>query len=224
VIQPTKAILGLGASATSHYIKRLDIKLQRKGKTFDDQNIEIVYTDFAKINQFLPDNDAELSRALLPYLNQLMSQNIGHLLIPNITLHEHLDRMIKENPQYNFSISHPLELTFQYLRKHKIGSVYILGTMYTMNNPYIIGYFEARDIKIIKPPIEIQNQIEQLRKDNFNGTKDPDRLRDIISSLNNSILPILACTELSTLNIDNTLIDMAELQIEHFIDFMSMTK
>jgi aspartate racemase len=87
-------ILGLGTSSTLHYVDELNKKFLQKFGGYSTCPFIMVNTNFNTINPFLPDQEIDLYKNLLPYLYFIEQISIKHLLVPNITIHEVLDKMM----------------------------------------------------------------------------------------------------------------------------------
>jgi len=212
-----KGILGLGRVSTTYYFNEIQRRYQLQHDEFSTCELLLYQIDFQKINPFLPDNFKNLIPKIESYFTQISKMEISHLLVPNITLHETLDKI-----HLPFEIYHPIELTLKYLDENSISEIYIFGTLYTMNGTYISEKFAQKAVKILKPNDANQNWIDAFRKAVYNETQTVDEVlyfRQLIQKYSKKSPVLLACTELSVFSPkDNpACIDMAELQIEAFL-------
>lgn len=215
-------ILGLGAASTAFYIEQLNLQY---GKIFGNETtcpFVLVNTDFAQINQNLPNNFKILKGILSPYLHYFEKIEIDCLLIPNITLHETIDMLISEH-DFSFKIIHPITLAINHLQKHSIRNVTILGSHYTMTADYMPRYLREGNININHLPTATQKSIDEIRKKIFyNNEQLREELMSYINNINISSKPIIACTELSqTLISTENLVDLAQLQIKEAINIIT---
>jgi aspartate racemase len=171
----TKGMLGLGVYSTMHYYQR--INEFTKLKTGKEDNVEflILNTNFRLINQYLPDKFEQIRKYLLPYLDKINELGIELLIVPNITIHQHLDRILKEKRDYNYKLSHPILATIECLNKKGINAIYVLGTMFTMNNVYIKQVFNDHNIETLDVPNKVQEKVDELRKQVYLGKNNYDQ-------------------------------------------------
>ncbi len=184
---PKLAILKLGKYSTQFYLQRLS-----------QLNIKLIETDFKLINANLPNNFAQLELLLRPYLEALIEdKSISRILIPNITLHETLDKLYSDFP---LPYVHPIKDTIEEIKQHKHNEVILIGSLYSMNAPYIQDYFAKHSIKVLKPSEKEQLFIDNYRKKIYAGAAtefDNIIFNDILYKYQKKTSIIIACTELS---------------------------
>ncbi|KIA84617.1 hypothetical protein OA84_03685 [Kaistella solincola] len=212
-----KGILGLGRVSTTYYFNEIQRRYQLLHDEFSTCELLLYQIDFQEINPFLPNNFENLIPKIESYLAQISKMGISHLLVPNITLHETLDKI-----DFPFEIYHPVDLAFNYLTEKAISEIYIFGTFYTMNGRYICEKFAQKAVKSLKPNRADQTWLDTFRKAVYNETQTADEVKhfqNLIEKYTTKSPVLLACTELSVFSPKDNLrcIDMAELQI---IDFL----
>ncbi|QYS86201.1 aspartate/glutamate racemase family protein [Flavobacterium oreochromis] len=214
-------ILGLGSFSTLHYIEELNNKSLEKFGGYNTCPFIMINTNFNQINTYLPDQETELIKNLLPYLYSLTLLNIEYLIIPNITIHRVLDKILKTH-NFNFTIIHPIKLLLHKLLEKSITEVIILGSLYTMQGTYIQNLLQQNGITSIKLNKEYQKKIDNLRKLIYTTqNKNTSLLEEIIQKYPNTYF-ILACTELSILKYKNPhIIDLSDLQISKTIKLVN---
>ena len=183
----TLAVLKLGKLSTQFYLKQLrQLKLS------------LIDTNFELINANLPNNFTQLESLLRPYLSQLLNDNsIDSILVPNITLHETLDRLHADFP---LPYIHPVKTTIEAVKQHGYNDVMLMGSWYSMNAPYIQNSFERHNINVLKPTDDEQTTIDNYRKKIYAGsaTQCDNRLfSNLLSKYQRQVAVIIACTELS---------------------------
>ena len=209
-------ILRLGSKSTLFYINELNTILN-KDASRDTYSVKIVDTDFTTINNLLPNPSKELDEIIRNYINELCKVNIKTILIPNITLHETIDRL-----KIDAHIAHPLHSTISEIKKHKQKEIVLFGSSYTMQSNYIKSIFDNNNIKTLLPSIEDMQHIDDIRKQVYMETITEDLRESFHLTIkkytkNKSI--VIACTELSLLipkkNIN--VFDMALIQINEAV-------
>ena len=211
-----KGILGLGSFSTQYYLGEIQRKFNERNEEFSTCPYLLYQIDFQQINPFLPDQFSTLKPKIEVVLNEIYKLGISDLLVPNITLHETLDKI--ESPVKLF---HPVSLTIDDL-KNRISKITLFGTLYTMNSDYLKEKFSENNIEIILPSEADQIWLDNFRKTVFDQSQTSNKIetyQDLIKkySVENSV--VIACTELSVfaLKNDSNCIDMADLQIEEFL-------
>ncbi|SFI28944.1 aspartate/glutamate racemase family protein [Halpernia frigidisoli] len=212
-----KGILGLGAFSTQYYLGEIQRKFKVRNKEFSTCPYLLYQIDFQEINPFLPNQFAVLKPKIESVLNEILSLGISELLVPNITLHETLDKI--ESP---LKLFHPVKLTIDYLVKNKISKITLFGTLYTMNSDYLKEKFSENNIELILPSEEHQIWLDNFRKKVFDQIQtqiEIETYQNLIIEYSVQNPVVIACTELSVfaLKNDSKCIDMADLQIEEFL-------
>lgn len=216
-------ILGLGARSTEYYIQQQNSKYHKFKGDYHTFPFLLFNIDFNDINPYLPNNFEALIPRLENYIKELEKLPITFLIVPNITLHEALDKL-----ESDMSIIHPLTLTIQQLQNKNIKSAMIVGSKYTMSSNYLRSYLEKINVEVLYPSEDEQIEIDNFRKlvYAYNETeRDIIEFQKLIDHFASNATVIIACTELSifTNEIKDNLniIDMADLQIQKALALMS---
>jgi|TARA_R100000789_G_C3005459_1_gene149938 aspartate racemase len=213
-------ILGLGVRSTSYYTNLLHQKMHEKYggyHTFPYLNYQINFND---INPFLPNQFDVLLPHLEKHIVNLKNLNLDKWLVPNITLHEALDKI-----NHGLSLFHPLELAIQNCLKNNIQNVVVFGTNYTMQSNYMKSYFEKESIIVHKATKNEMILIDELRTKIYQSKDKKDDIKNyqkLIENYTKNAHVIIACTELSLLSkeIKSTkIIDLAQLQINEAFNY-----
>ena len=144
---------------------------------------------------------------------------VQQLLIPNITLHETIDRLpITKN------VLHPVSLSVKKMKENNWTKVVLFGSLFSMQAPYIKNQLLANGIEVILPSPEDMQFIDHVRKQIYSETETSELIEKyhrIIHKYTAKHPVILSCTELSILKPkDNSnLLDMADVQIEEAIKY-----
>ncbi|WP_299247820.1 aspartate/glutamate racemase family protein [uncultured Lacinutrix sp.] len=216
----TLGLLGLGSFSTLFYIKELNALYNAKHGGFSTCPFKMLNVDFNAINNLLPNTSKALDTIVKDSLNKLQNLQIDTIVVPNITLHETIDRLnIRTN------LIHPIEETISRIKESKHANVTIFGTLYTMQSNYITSKFTAQNITILQASKEDMQQIDDLRIAIYNGKETEAQLvifNKLINKYTKNGIVVLACTELSVAyNIKNSLVyDMARIQILKSINLL----
>lgn len=214
-------ILELGLDSTAYYIQLFNTRIGHKNINSSDY-LTVVSTNFDKINNLLPYASADLDAIIKKHLQELASLKIKGIIIPNITLHETIDKLWS-SLNFDIPIAHPLFGTIKRMQKANEKSAILLGSKYTMNANYIAETFKNSGIKILKPTEEQQDFIDFVRVEVYQK-KDTKKLLKKFNNLVASFLKespvILACTELSIANtiLDVNLFDFVTIQVDDLIN------
>ena len=214
MIKTKLALLGLGSRTTSFYLKQLNNMYNREKGGYSTCPLLLLNADFNKMNSLLPNVSEKLDAAVSQYTDQINNLNVDYLLIPNITLHETIDRLnISQN------ILHPVHLSIKKIKENKWKKVVLFGSLFSMKSDYIKNQFIANDIEVILPNEEDMLFIDEVRKHIYNEIETDDLIRkyhSIIHKYTEENPVILSCTELSILKPkgNKRLLDMAEIQME----------
>lgn len=191
-------------------------------KILQQSNISYTSIDcnFNEINKHLPNNYKKLE----PLLNRLTvsayDQGVRTLLLPNITLHN----VFYLFPHWlnGIELYDPFE---QYRTPPSKRKVYILGSRHI----HLSSVFNERFNNMnLSPQIlsdEIRETVDTIRLNAYHSgysQNDAITLSDITHRLSQTHPVIIACSELSLslaphLTYSNQIIDLASIQIEHFI-------
>ncbi len=212
-------ILQAGALSTDYYTQ----KLRNYYKPIAETSIPWILeeTDFEAINKLLPYPSRQLDSLIYEHLKALKIKGVEAILIPNITLHETVDRLDIQTP-----IVHPVHLTIAELKKHNADKICLFGSLYTMQSEYIRDPFQTNNIETTLPSSEDMQTIDDYRKIVYNGTENLKSRQEYQNILAKYLLQhpvVIACTELSMAS-DNgnpLVFDMAEIQIATCVDIIS---
>ena len=213
-------MLGLGSFSTLFYIKELNALYNAKHGGFSTCPFKMLNVDFDTINNLLPNTSKALDAIVKDNLNKLKALEIDTIVVPNITLHETIDRLSIEA-----NIIHPIDETISNVKENKHTSVTIFGTLYTMQSNYITSKFIAENINVLQASKEDQQQIDDLRIAVYNGKEAQKQLEifnELINKYTKNGVVVLACTELSVAyNIKNNRVyDMARIQIKKSVNLL----
>lgn len=212
-------VLGLGNRSTLFYINALNTAFNNQKKGYSTFPFVLYNTNFDGINPYLPNNFNKLLPVLSEVIASLVTLPITHLLIPNITIHEAIDRL-----SIDLKLLHPLALCVTVLKQKNETSAVVFGTQYTMTSPYLTNYFASEGIQIHSPSEKDRIFIDQFRQKVYsNSETEADKISylKLLKSYSAKTNIILACTELSVLydNYDSlNVIDLATLQIEEALN------
>jgi aspartate racemase len=206
-------MLGLGSRSTLFYIKELNRHYNQKIGGYSTCPFLLLNTNFDTINSLLPNTSQELDILVQAPLNKLEQMDIKHMLIPNITLHETIDRLVIEK-----NIIHPIYLTVSKIKQNKWSKIVLFGSLYTMKSDYIPSIFNANGIEIELPTQEDLLFIDKVRKRIYTNRETDEFIAKyhlLIKKYTEKNPVVLACTELSIFNPtnNNNLLDMAQVQI-----------
>lgn len=215
MISKTIGILGLGSYSTLFYIEELNASYNKKHKGFSTCPFKMLNTDFDRINNLLPNVSKELDRIVTTYLDQLIDLGISSILVPNITLHETIDRL-----ELKTQIIHPIYCTLSDVEQKNHKKVVLVGSKYTMESDYIKSIFTAKNIEILLPSEEEMLFIDHIRKQVYQKSESKellDEFNGIINKYTENHAVVIACTELSVALSDekDNIFDMARIQISH---------
>ncbi len=207
------AILGLGSRSTTFYIHELNRLFNQRHGGYSTFPFKLLNTNFNKINPLLPNTSSALDKVMQTYLSALEKWDSQNILIPNITLHETIDRLKVSTP-----IIHPIQLIIQELQNQKINQIVILGSLYSMQSNYISSKLTTIGIKVTLPKDDEMKFLDSFRKnvyDSLETTSDIKKYHDIILKYQELSTVVIACTELSIHCPKNTsnVLDLATLQI-----------
>ncbi|WP_033958877.1 aspartate/glutamate racemase family protein [Psychroserpens jangbogonensis] len=211
-------ILGLGERSTQYYVNTLHNKFHEKLGDFHTFPFLMYQIDFNLINPFLPNQFDKLIPELTNTLNEISKFEVEQYLIPNITLHETLDKIA-----HNLNIVHPIQLTIAYCKANDINTIVLFGSQYTMTSNYISDALKAEGINTKRPTAEEQIDIDNFRKKVYNNSdldSDFRNYQNLIQLYSKDYLVVTACTELSLCHnqLDHPkVIDMALLQIQQVL-------
>jgi aspartate racemase len=207
-------VLGLGSYSTLFYIKTLNAMYNKKYGGFSTCPFKLLNVDFDAINKLLPNTSNALDTIVKTHLNTLDALKVDNILVPNITLHETIDRL-----QIKTNVIHAIQETISKIKGNNHVNVTIFGTLYTMQSNYLTSQFTAQNINIVKASDADMQLIDNLRIAVYNGDANPKQLNifnDLLNKYTKNGIVVLACTELSVINTSNSKLvyDMARIQIQ----------
>jgi len=211
-------ILGLGERSTQYYTSVLHKKYHEKHGNYHTFPFLMYQIDFNTINSFLPNQFEILVPETTKILNSISKFNASQYLIPNITLHETIDKI-----DHQLNIVHPIQIAINHCRIKNIDKVVLFGSRYTMSSNYISKTLKTKGITTIKPSNEDQLLIDNFRTKTYNNTDteaDFKVYNHLIQNHTNLYPVITACTELSLHHekLNNLkVIDLALLQIDNVL-------
>ncbi|MEQ3664485.1 aspartate/glutamate racemase family protein [Olleya sp.] len=210
----TLGVLGLGSYSTLFYIKTLNAMYNKKYGGFSTCPFKLLNVDFDAINKLLPNTSNALDTIVKTHLNTLDALKVDNILVPNITLHETIDRL-----QIKTNVIHAIQETISKIKGNNHVNVTIFGTLYTMQSNYLTSQFTAQSINIVKASDADMQLIDNLRIAVYNGDANPKQLNifnDLLIKYTKNGIVVLACTELSVINTSNSKLvyDMARIQIQ----------
>ncbi len=215
----------LGGGATRFYLDQLKQLYQA---THGNKNLApIVQTpvDFEQINAFLPDRFIQLTPLLETLFLDIEQNGADLILIPNITLHAAVDRLALTE-QTRQKIIHPIHVGIEKLKEEQIRQITLVGTRHTMQSTLIAQYFDRQGIDVLPCATEDIETLDRIRLEVFNKgfskamTDMTEEMNNVLSGYGNIVI---ACTELSILNIEhdtNSHFDLARLQIDKAIQLV----
>lgn len=214
MVKTRLAILGLGSRSTLYYLKELNRLYNTKKGGYSTCPFILLNTDFEKINPLLPNTSAQLDTVLRDYFKEINTLDITQIVVPNITLHETIDRI-----DITKKILHPLHLSVSKIRENNLEKVVLFGSLHSMNSSYIRSYFELNSIEVVLPSHKDMLFLDEVRKYIYNETETTEIIKNyhlLIKRYTASYTVLLCCTELSIVKpLDQTnLIDMVQIQIE----------
>lgn len=205
-------LMGLARRATDFYLQHVP---------HDRAHLQLIKLDFDNdINPYLPSNELMLDGKLRTELEKF--DDVTCILIPNITLHETLDR-IDPNGEH-FPVVHAVRETIAELKSQGVSRVTLFGSLHTMNAQLLIEQFEANSIQCHRPSEEDQQRIDSLRQSVYAGAESEDDLEQfqkLLKTYNNAPV-VLACTELSLIaSAEQGVVDMARVSIQRALDLVN---
>ena len=213
-------LLSLGSRSVQFYNEQIHTLYNEEKSLNSHLSLKIITSDFGTINSHLPNQFEYLEPLLQKNIDVAVKEKVSVLIIPNITLHETLDRLAKNNNIPVIKIAHPLEATVKKLHASNITTVVVIGSAYTSHCDWINSYFALHNINTIPMSKEHAQQIDLIRQRTYTETetkKDHEDYNNLIDHYQNQAPVVIACTELSILIDDlykKTIFDMARIQIQ----------
>lgn len=213
----TIGILGLGKLSTLFYIKELNAAYTNKNSERNTFPYKLLNTNFDKINNLLPTPSKELDRIVKNYLDEIIGLDINTLLVPNITLHETIDRL-----KFKTKIIHPIHDTISEIKKQAYKKMVLFGSIHTMKSNYIKSNFAENEIEVLLPSKKDMLFIDDVRKQVYQKKETNDLLDNfnlMIKKYAKKNAVVIACTELSLASTNRNLevFDMARVQINQAV-------
>ncbi|QGK75243.1 aspartate/glutamate racemase family protein [Flavobacterium sp. SLB02] len=207
-------ILGLGSRSTLFYIKELNRLYHNKKSGYSTCPFKLWNANFDVLNNLLPQPSKKLTVLVDNYLAELQPLQVDAILIPNITLHETIDKL-----SIIPKIIHPVHLTIAKLKEDGFNEIVLMGSLHTMESNYLKAAFNKQCIAVVLPDAEERLIIEGVRKHIYWETESEELLKEfanVIKKYSTNYAVVLACTELSvawdTLGVN--VFDMSRIQIE----------
>ncbi len=126
------ALLGLGERSTAFYLQELNRYYQQYYGNDSTCPLVLLNTDFSEFNPYLPNQFDMLEQRLSYYLHEVTALGVESVLIPNITLHETYDRLIKNTNNHIAKCIHPIELAITELQKAQHTNIVLFASAYSM--------------------------------------------------------------------------------------------
>lgn len=213
-------ILGLGSRSTIFYIKELNRLYHQKKGGYSTCPFKLWNADFDTVNNLLPETSEELESLVKEYFIELQKLNVDAVLIPNITLHQTVDKL-SGLPK----IIHPVNLTVAKLKEQGRAEIVLFGSLYMMESDYLKAAFSESLITIFLPSETDRIIIEAVRKQIYWETETEELLNEyaaIIEKYTASYAVVLACTELSVAwnTANSRVFDMSRIQLENAVKNM----
>jgi len=214
-------LLGLGSQSTRFYIRLINDRYNALHGGYSTCPFVMLNVDFDRINPFLPDDLERLEPVVLDVLREARSLGIGRLIIPNITLHDAVDRVLEQSGE-PLHIVHPVELAAAAIRAAGHHKVTVLGTRHTMRPGPLWDAFQRQGIELQAPEEMYQEHMEELRNLMFEGKEatGPTMAFQYMLWAMKVKPALVACTELSMAlpePVAEGVFDMARIQIEEAI-------
>ncbi|MBF4485846.1 aspartate/glutamate racemase family protein [Flavobacterium sp. CSZ] len=207
-------ILGLGSRSTLFYIKELNRLYHNKKSRYSTCPFKLWNANFDVLNNLLPQPSKKLTVLVDNYLAELQPLQVDAILIPNITLHETIDKL-----SIIPKIIHPVHLTIAKLKGDGFNEIVLMGSLHTMESNYLKAAFNKQSIAVVLPNAEERLVIDDVRKHIYWETESEELLKEfanVIKKYSTNYAVVLACTELSvawdTLGVN--VFDMSRIQIE----------
>jgi aspartate racemase len=206
------AILGLGSRSTTFYISELNRVFNQIKGGYSTCPLILLNTNFDTINSLLPNTSKPLDTITQHFIHEIKKLDIEHILIPNITLHETVDRLVVHK-----NIIHPIHLVVSKIKQNQWTKVVLFGSMHSMQSTYIRSHFSSNNIEIELPSQKDMLFIDEVRKRIYSETETEELINNyhvLIEKYTKNYPVVLACTELSIFKPTNkNLLDMAQVQI-----------
>lgn len=209
-------VLGLGSQSTVHFIDRLNKLYNYQNGDFSTCPFVMLNADFNQINPYLPNDFEKLIPILTSKLMELNELGVSRIAVPNITIHETIDQL---DPILQSTIIHPLKLGREIAGNSKKTKVLILGTRYTMQSNYVLPFFRKMEsIQLNEYQLET---IDSIRKKVYEAGHTEllqQELEECIKNVvNDEVLIVVACTELSLIANNTDWLDLLEVQVQESI-------
>ena len=184
------SVLGLGLKSSLWYLERIHVAYAHS----PDQTapVHVNWVDFSSINAHLPDAWEHLLPEVERVMQEFAEGSNGALLVPNITLHQALDRI--DGP-WSSRLIHALDLPEGQGRQ---AAVY--GTRHTHRLGHVSNALQKSGWKVVPVSEHATGLADQVRTSAYAGGTDPAVLRAFASELvrtSATATPVIACTELS---------------------------
>ena len=215
-------ILGLGNRSTLYYLNSLNQHYNELNGGYSTCPYLLLNVDFNTINPFLPNQFQNIIPPFTKYIEQLLKLGAQKILIPNITLHEALDKIEVFDKDL---FIHPLHLLKKEILLRKEKTTVLIGTRHSMNNPYFNSFINNEGLQIYTLESQDQLLVDEFRTAIYHNSESEsliNRFESLLSKLEKQYTIIVACTEISAfyktrkVNYKNTL-DLALMQIKEAV-------
>lgn len=160
--------------------------------------MSVHWLDFNRVNPYLPDQFESLNGPLMEAFDELRQSGATRVLVPNITIHQALDRL-----EIGLPLIHALDM--ESVEEPPVvpnGRALVLGTPYTMQSGYLAAALQRVGLRPEAPEPAEQQWLDEVRNRVYAGLRldnDRDQLAHFIVRASADCLPVIACTELSIL-------------------------
>lgn len=210
-------LLALGSRTNLFYLRLINDFFQSNKDSDSVFSVVVKKLDFDNINKFLPDRFTELEAIMSEQLTK--TSEYDKVIIPNITLHETVDR-IHEKTNVNYPVVHPIQLLVPQLIADNCTQIKLVSSKYGMDSDYLKSYFFRNNIDVIIPTQDEQIIIDDFRNKVYGFCETSDDVNQYLSLLSDYQQDsdvVIACTELSLMapSYANNLYDMSRVQIDY---------
>ena len=213
-------LLGLGSFTTQLYLRLLNQFYSEVHGGFSTCPLIMLNANFEHINNYLPNKFDKLIPVTEKYITELNKQSIRCMVVPNITLHETIDRISLPS---GINLIHPIMETIMMVKQDNVREVILMGTKHTMNSDYIKNHFENQGITVSLPNEDDQTKIDQLRQDIYRGKESKLQryeFNDLCEQYSLNAPVVLSCTELSIVKLSPqvSIYDMVKIQVKRALE------
>ncbi len=217
-------VLGLGSRSTLYYLEQLNRNYNQLNGGYSTCPVKLLNADFDEINPYLPSQFSILKPVVKHYLEMLNEMGVERIVVPNITLHETIDRL-ELGHELKEKLIHPVKEVITELQNRKSSKVCIFGSYYTMTSEYLASKLDPILYEVYSPEEKDKKTIDNCRKKLYEGelnSEDLSALKKIIEKYTQDGVVVLACTELSLVygKIKNKfVIDMIDVHVRNTLTY-----